>query len=206
MAVQRHVVDHFNVGKRLFFQDQVDDSVGHAGAIDRFFEHNRMELGYDVILFLDVDCIPLSKKAIEHYLERAACGVLIGNIQRSNHIENDQHVFAAPSALAISVETYLKLGCPSAAATRRGDVVEELTFRAEERGVPVEMVLPSRFDRAPVDCESWALKDGMPVYGCGTTYTDPQLGDLFWHCFQIVSQQRFFRAKCIEVLRGVLNE
>lgn len=199
---QRRVVERFNVSRHPFYQNCVDPNVGHAGAINRFFERNRSELGCDVLLFLDIDCIPLCTTAIDHYLSRAADGVLVGNIQRSNHIENNEHVFVAPSALAISVETYQKLGYPSAAATERGDIAEEFTFAAEEHQVPVEMILPSRYDYSPLDCDYWLLKTGMPVYGCGSTFTHPTLGDLFWHQFQIssVGQQPKFIRKCKRVL------
>lgn len=166
---------------------------------------------HDVILFLDIDALPCNQYAIQHYVEMAAEGALIGNIQRSNHIENNQHVFAAPSAVACSVETMKDLGFPSALETRRADVGEEYTFAAEERKVHVELVLPLRFDEAPAECPSWALKDGMPVYGRGTTFGFSEYNDAdgeitnetFWHLFQSFhpGQQEKFWAKCEQELK-----
>jgi hypothetical protein len=201
-AYQTRVVDRFNVGGYPFYQNLVHSTVGHGAAIDWFLERNWRELGYDVLLFLDIDCIPLSPVAIDYYLERAAAGLLVGNIQRSNHIENNEHLFVAPSAMALSIETYEKIGQPSAVATARGDVGEEFTFAAEEKGVGIEVTLPSRYDTKPRECEYWPLKPGMPVYGCGTTFTHPVLGDLFWHSFQIwrPDQQLNFERKCVKVL------
>ena len=204
VAYQRRVVDRFNVSGHPFYQcRRLNAAVGHAAGIDQFFKRNRcLDFGYDVLLFLDIDCIPLCALAIDYYLERAAAGLLVGNIQRSNHIENGEHLFVAPSALAISVETYERLGQPSAEATKRGDVCEEFTFAAEEKGVGIEATLPSRYDTAPAECEYWPLKPGMPVYGCGSTFTHPVLGDLFWHSFQIwrPEQQLNFERKCVKVL------
>ena len=203
---QKAVVDKFNVNGHTFYQSCVAAPViftsTHGRAINCFLERNRLELGYDVLLFLDVDCIPLSSVAINYYLQRAAAGVLVGNIQRSNHIENNRHVYVAPSALAISAETYEKLGRPSALETERGDVCEEFTFAAEERGIATEMILPSRYDTEPAECAYWPLRPGMPVYGCGATFAHPTLGDLFWHSFQIwrPEQQDNFKRKCGTVL------
>lgn len=164
----------------------------------------KQTLDFDVVLFLDIDAVPLNDKAIDLYIRKAAEGKLVGNIQRSNHINNNQHVFAAPSAVAISRETYKKIGCPTALETFRSDVAEEWTFEAEENGVPVELYLPLRFDRKPTECDSWALKDGQPHYGQGTTFGSEEDGELFYHNFQIFhpGQQENFWAKCEEILNS----
>jgi hypothetical protein len=77
---------------------------------------------FDVILFLDIDCVPVSDGAIDCYVQQASEGKLIGNAQRSGHIQNNNHMFAAPSAVAISKDSFLKIGTPSAMETTRGDV------------------------------------------------------------------------------------
>lgn len=162
----------------------------------------KQTLDFDVVLFLDIDAVPLSDKSLELYINRAAEGRLVGNVQRSNHIQNNQHIFAAPSAVAISRETYKKIGCPSALENFRSDVAEEWTFAAEENGVPVDLFMPLRYDRKPSECDSWALQDGQPHYGQGTTFGDEEHGELFYHNFQIFhpGQQELFWAKCEEIL------
>jgi hypothetical protein len=157
---------------------------------------------FDVIMFLDVDCLPLTMDALEYYINAAAAGKLIGNIQRSNHIQNDQHVFAAPNGVAMSVDTFLSIGSPSAIPTARGDVGEEYTFAAEKTGLaPIELLMPLSFDEAPAECPSWALKDGMPHYGRGTTFGLPDR-PLTWHQFQSFhpGQQEKYWKKCEERL------
>jgi hypothetical protein len=174
-------------------------------AIEKKFDH-------DIVFFLDVDALPLHDWVIDHFIDRAANGVLIGNIQRSNHIQNDQHVFAAPSAVALSVDTFLTLEKPSAMPNHRSDVGEEYTWAAEKVGVPFTLLMPLKFDAPPAECPSWALKDGMPVYGRGTTFgyfdTPDEVfehtrdHDLIWHNFQSFhpGQQERFLAKCEELL------
>lgn len=178
----------------------------HGASMDYIWASNK-ELKYDVIMFLDIDCIPLHPDALDYFLLKASEGKLIGNAQRSNHIENNQHVFAAPNAVAMSADTYEKIGRPSAEPNYRGDVGEEYTFAAEEHGVPVEIVLPLKFDRAPRrmvwetdQSPHWALADGMPVYGLGTTFGDTR--ELFWHSFQIfhAGHQEIFWKRCEEEL------
>ena len=181
-------------------------------AVEKKFDH-------DVVFFLDVDALPLNDWAIDHFILQAVnCGKLFGNIQRSNHIQNNQHVFAAPSAVALSVDTFLTLGKPSAIPNNRSDVGEEYTWAAEEVGVPFELLMPLKFDAPPAECPSWALKDGMPVYGRGTTfgyenYHSPETFEpvgpqgLIWHNFQSFhpGQQERFIAKCDELLKEDYN-
>jgi hypothetical protein len=167
------------------------------------------EYDFDIILFLDIDCVPVSEEAIDYYILEASKGRIIGNAQRTGHISNGDHVFAAPSALALSRETYDNIGRPSAIETKRSDVAEEYTWEAQNRGVDVFVTLPSRFDRPPFRYEYekdvepyWELKNGFPNYGLGTTYSDEEIGDVFYHNFQIriPGQQELFQQKCEELL------
>lgn len=168
----------------------------------------QQSVDFDVVLFLDIDCVPVNEDAIDRYITLASEGYLVGNAQRSNHIDNGQHVFAAPSALCISRESFVKIGSPSAMETQRSDVGEEYTWEAERTGVPVKTVLPLRYDAPPIRMawepkdspQYWALADGMPVYGIGTTFGEDK--DMFWHNFQIFQpgqHERFYR-KCEELL------
>ncbi len=160
-----------------------------------------MQKGYDTIMFMDIDAIPLSEHAIEYTLYQASRGTLIGNIQRSNHIQNDQHVFVAPSFMAMSLNYWTWAGQPSFSETQRGDVAEEVTYAWESKGWPMRMYMPYYFEESPAECFSWALKDGMPHYGLGTTFE--LSGNLIsYHAFQIRmgGMVERFLSKCDSIL------
>jgi hypothetical protein len=172
---------------------------------------------HNVIMFLDIDCVPLNDNALDYFFDKAYNGWVIGDAQRSNHIQNDQHIFAAPHNVTFSVETYRKLGSPSFMPNYRGDVAEELTFKAREGNIPIEIVMPLRYDAPPIrmDWEPkdappyWDLADGMPKYGIGTTFgfTDIEhlmSQELFWHMYQSFypGQNERFIKKCEDLLNG----
>jgi len=91
----------------------------------------------DVVLFVDNDCVPLSRSAPMEAIQWAAeHQSFLGLAQASNHINNGIHVFAAPALLAIARSAWMRLGQPSCRPTPRGDVAEELRWRAEEHGLP----------------------------------------------------------------------
>lgn len=166
---------------------------------------------HNVIMFLDIDCVPLNDNALDYFFDKAYNGWVIGDAQRSNHIQNDQHVFAAPHNVTFSVETYRKLGSPSFMSNYRGDVAEELTFKARESNIPIEIIMPLRYDAPPIrmDWEPkdappyWDLADGMPKYGIGTTF-GTEGNEMFWHMYQSFhpGQNERFIKKCEDLLNG----
>lgn len=209
VELQYSVVEKYNKSKITHLMIDCT-GLSHGQAMDWFWSQNDLNPNWQFhnVMFLDIDCIPLSPDAIDLYLGLAESGVVVGNAQRSNHIENNQHVFAAPSAVAMNVDTYNKIGRPTAEPTKRSDVAEEYTFAAEEHGVSVVLYMPLRYDRPPnrMPWESdkrpfWPLADGMPVYGLGTTFGEGE-SDLFWHSFQIFhpgNQQEFWKKCDIEL-------
>ena len=167
--------------------------------------------GHDAIMFLDIDCVPLNNNALDYFFEQAYAGKVIGDAQRSNHIQNNQHVFAAPHNVTFTIELYRKLGNPSFMPNYRGDVAEELTFKAREANIPIEIVMPLRYDAPPIrmDWEPkdappyWDLADGMPKYGIGTTF-GTEGNEMFWHMYQSFhpGQNERFIKKCEDLLNG----
>jgi len=227
---QRQVVDKFNKSKYPFFQ--ILSEMRHGFSMDGAWHLNGVTVNptftgriptkhdFDVLMFLDIDAVPLNDRAIDLYVEQAYNGALVGNIQRTNHIHNGQHTFVAPSAMAISTSTFLTIGKPSAIETPRSDVAEEYTWLCEKKGIKVIKYMPLKFEEAPAEApEGWALADGMPRYGLGTTFgeqhasdcmqspeaaraTAIKRGELFWHNFQIrlAGQHERFIRKCDQLL------
>jgi hypothetical protein len=157
-------------------------------------------LKYDVVLFMDIDAIPLSYEAIVSTLTKAHSGTIVGNVQRSNHIKNNEHVFVAPSFMGISPKVWHDLGRPSFSESFRGDVAEEVTYAAEEHNVPLHFYMPTTFETAPIEAPYWNLKTGWPVYGCGTTFADGRK-PVTYHSFQISHgyNKANFIAKCKQI-------
>ena len=169
--------------------EQVLTSMSHSESIDCFLNDTQ----YETVVILDVDCVPISEKSFAIMLSAAKAGKIIGAAQRDDRKCNGEHLYAAPFCIAFSMETFRKLGSPSFAETRRGDVGEELTYLAEDRNIPVELIWPS-------SCEKpmWPLRNGR-MFGLYTAY-----GDLFLHAFQIraLRHQRKFVRKIAELLRS----
>ena len=218
VELQQKVVEKYNVSKYPHYR--IGTNLSHGQSMDYFWGLNGVKvdsvaslniekkMDFDIIPFLDIDAIPLSEKSIDLYVDRAADSKLVGNAQSSGHINDGKHMFAAPSAVAIHREIFLTIGKPSAIPSTRGDVGEEYTWAAEKAGIKLDLFMPLRYDEPVIryDWETnrepfWKLSNGIP-YGQGTTFGSEELGDLFFHNFQIFqndNQQKFW-ARCEKAL------
>jgi len=213
--LQKQMVAKFNKNPKckyeyLFYKkpdgEMVPDQVIDYGLQKLFYNDN-----YDTILILDIDCVPLSVEALEYIFDQAEAGVFIGNAQRSNHIENNKHIYPAPSCVCITKDMFEKLGKPSFKVTNRGDIGEELCYIAEQQSITIEMFMPSKYEALPYwgnneeDRKPWPLADGHPEYGIGTTFVNKNGDEMFYHLFQCrlnVFNNLFF-LKCASVMLGV---
>ncbi len=107
VALQKQVVEKYNVSKIPHYHIYTEANPGYT--MDKLVDMLEQK-GHDAIMFLDIDCLPLENNALNYFFERAYMGKIIGDAQRSNHIQNDQHVFAAPHNVTFTIEMYRKLG------------------------------------------------------------------------------------------------
>jgi len=208
VKLQLAVVKKFNKSDVKHYPILTDHNPGYS--MDLGVEAMR-KAGHDAVMFLDIDALPLTDFALDYLFEQAYAGKLIGSAQRSGHIDNGEHIFAAPHNVTFTLETYDEVGKPSFLPNVRGDVAEELTWKAEESNIPVEVLMPTRFDAPPIrmDWEPkdappyWDLGKDKPRYGIGTTFGNEK-GELFWHMFQSFhpGQHERFVKKCEEILNG----
>ena len=157
--LQRKVVEKFNVSKYPHYSIQTNIMPGpmmdyvwcmNGQNTGTFKDPIEKKMDHDVIFFLDIDAVPVHEYAIDEIIAQAADMKLIGNAQRSGHIENNQHVFCAPSVVAMHKDVFEKIGKPSAMPNERGDVCEEWTYKAEEHGIRILKLLPAGFDAPPI--------------------------------------------------------
>ena len=187
---------NYNAPDGVVFPDQVID----FGLNCLFDQEN-----YDTVLILDVDCVPLSSNALKYTFEQAESGKLVGDIQRSNHLQNNEHVFIGSSCFCLTRQVYNDFGKLSFACTDRGDIGEEYTYRAEQSGYPLEMYMPKSFQAAPHGCQSWPLKTGMPHYGIGTTFVNKDGDEMFYHLFESRTNLNveLFLEKCNSIMESI---
>lgn len=127
----------------------------------------------DVVVICDIDAFPLSVAAYERAIDCAQQGGLFGLAQFSNHKPGDD-VYAGPMFMALTRQTWQRLGAPDLRSSKLHDAAEVLTPRARQAGVPVDLCYPSS-----TLISKWALgHEG--VFGIGTFYGRLE----FFHLFE----------------------
>jgi len=188
---QKKVFDYFNVPlEQIKVEFHNGESVSHAEAIESYLFTCTRETNKTNFIIFDIDCIPLNLKALEYYAQSIEKGILIGPMQRSNHINNNKHIYCGPCALGFNKTIYKPTKFyPS----YRADTGEELTYMVEEMRIKTIKLAPSH-----VELLKWPLKnDNILEFGEGTTYNN-----MIYHAFnsRYGGSKRFIR-KCKEVLK-----
>jgi hypothetical protein len=149
---------------------------------------------FDILVFFDIDCIPLKPGLYEYILEQIGDNNSIIGIEqaRNDADQNSNIIYAGPACLATSKIAYEKMGRPTYSDNHRADSGGELTFAAKESGVNVKF-----FEITSSLTKEW--KCGNKYFGLGTTYDHDRLYHQFTAATLISNFQ--FNNKAQEILR-----
>jgi len=208
VEAQAAVVAKFNRNK--YQHIQLKTPASHGKTMDWFWQENK-SLGFKNVMFLDIDAIPLTHHTLQDFHILAKSDRLVGNAQVSNHLPAyKDHVYVAPSAMALSEKTFWRMGQPSALPLI-GDCAQSYTWAAEKVGIKVHHFMPTSFMSNPYvlldpetigTCEPWPLGKTPHWYGQGTIFGSNVVKKHTYHQFQIriPEAQDSFILKCEEVL------
>ena len=166
LAAQRSICDKLGINLRQCLEDRrdhgtwMDSVIAQAGADD-------------LVVFCDVDALPLSHEAFRGAIRHAEAGAVFGLAQTANHLGSPLLLYAGPMFLAFRKSTWHQAGSPSLRPTRQFDVGQTLSHGASEHGVPIEL-------RRPTVClvPKWPLGNAG-VFGYGTFYGECEFFHLF---------------------------
>ncbi|MEQ9893617.1 hypothetical protein [Pectobacterium aroidearum] len=146
----------------------------------------------NVVIIVDIDCIPLNANAVEKAIASAHSGHIYGCAQSANHIDYN-YVYAAPMFLALTGKTWRGVGRPTLLANTEFDVGGKLTQVAKNTGYQVDLVYPT-ICAVP----KWLL-GGNHIYGLFTIYNNDYL-----HLFE--SRNKFLIECFIDIANEILSK
>ena len=155
-----------------------------------------------LVLIIDLDAYPLSKDALKLTFLLANNFKVSGNAQRTNCIENGEHIFAGPSYLCIDTNFVHSLDKPWD-VNERSDVGEEISWELGHE-INKSIFLPYKTVKRPI----WPLKGTKKVYGIGTFFAYYQLPISYHHFFSrnLVAKVDFMLISMIKYLQLELNQ
>lgn len=150
----------------------------------------------EIVIFCDIDAFPLNGALLPRAIEAAIEGRIFGMAQVANHLD-PCFLYAAPSFLSFSKQTYKLLGEPSLCHTEMLDPAQLLTQVAIDRSTKIEMLYPRS-----VIIPKWPLAD-IGVFGIGTFYGENDLFHLFESRFSL--NIKILEAVSKDVVNSKLN-
>ena len=163
---QQLVFEHLNIPLTQHKIDRLD----HGEWMDWVLERSQ---DLDVVVFFDVDCIPVDATKTHEHIKLAKWGHLVGNMQAANHID-PRKTYAGPSFMCVNLQMWRALGKPSSKAYWGGDVGQMLTDTWRHHGKPVFLLPPTH-----VEEPRWDLPEQPNAFGIGTTF-----GEANYHLFE----------------------
>jgi hypothetical protein len=173
----KKVCNHIGIDVTYHIQDAIDDYDTLYTAHGKFMT-SVMEQK-EIACFLDIDCLPHNKELIEKAYNWAVENKsFVGNAQNISHTSMRNHIYAAASFLIVTKDAWNNLGNPDFAWFMQNgvqiDTAQLLTLRADQIGMPYQLMYPVGYDGP----EEYKLS-GYGMYGTGTLYPAT------WHYFRI---------------------
>ena len=164
------------------------NGVNHGSWIDDVMKQYE---NVDVYLFLDIDCVPLSKEALNETFKAAQKYGLAGAEGAANHLDPNKNYIAA-WYVAISRSMWLEKGKPSAMADENNDVCQRWTeeWRKDNSSLVIYQPIKSIIPR-------WDLPNRKLAYGIGTQYEN-----ICFHLFESRERKHteYFISECKKII------
>lgn len=149
----------------------------------------------DILVFFDIDCVPLSKGWLDALLnDLSRPDSIAGAAQTANHLRDGKNIYVSPFFFGISTAYLKKLGYPDMNMTEDMDAGQNLTEAITKAGGKITYWWPTE-----VEDPQWKLYNAEgTMFGPGTSYNH-----LVYHAFlsRFDLADRFVK-KCKQLLEG----
>jgi hypothetical protein len=154
---QKKVFDLFNM--------ELNQEITNYPFHDFWLNEKISNLNFDILIFFDIDCIPLKPKLYEYIVDQIKDDNTIIGVEQSNQTRSPDFIYAGPPCFGITKKVYDKMQHPTFNLTDDWDCGGEFTWKAKEYGINVKFFeITSSLNR------KW--KCGEKRFGNGTIYDD----------------------------------
>ena len=164
---QKRVFDTF--GMELT-QELTEDFYWH----EQWLDHKINNIDFDIIIFFDIDCIPLKPGLYEYIVDQLSDDNSIIGAEQVNQTRSPDFIYAAPSCFGITKKVFEKMNKPSFNLRDEFDCGGEFSWVAPDYNVNVKL-----FEITSSLNKKWKCVNKR--YGNGTVYDVDRL----YHQFEI---------------------
>lgn len=184
---QQKVFDYFNIPINI-----KEDIKSHGEFLTNTANYLVKHSDIDIVIFFDIDCIPLSQDAISHLVNKVNDDTICGIEQSCNCNLSPNHIYAGPACLVIPLNILKQIKPLNFQTNSYCDVAQQFTFDCEKNNIKINNLLITKCKKP-----QWGLGNTGKMFGIGTIYDD-----IIYHqfCIRDANQQQDFINKCKEVI------
>lgn len=187
------------VSRKCAFWSQNKEFVGHGDILNIYINQFFSYTNHDIILLMDVDCIPLNDEIMDLSFELASQGNLVGNYQVFGLRENALP-YIAPSFMCFSKDTYYECSRPSFKLDKTYDTGEFFSLAARKLNIPL-VFYNIKHNDFTIDVKVKDREETVPAQ-CGVTYEYEGVESTY-HLFfarENLETSKVFYDKCQQVI------
>lgn len=165
---------------------------------DYWLDEKINSLDFDILIFFDIDCIPLKPGLYEYIVDQISDNNSIIGVEQVNQTRSPNFVYAAPACFGITKEVFLKMNKPSFRLKDEYDCGGEFSWVAPKYDVNVKL-----FEIISSLNKKWGCLDKR--YGNGTIYDD-----WLYHQFEVrfyeYSYERIYTYQFIKKCKEIIEK
>lgn len=155
---QKKVFDYFDM--------ELNQEFSPHNTHHEWLDYKINNIDFDIIVFFDIDCIPLKPKLYEYIVQQIEDNKSFIGIEQANQDIDYNFIYAGPACFAITREAFEKMNKPSFKITKNYDVGGEFTYYAKDFNVT-----PKFFKFKIASNKKWKLGNDRK-FGNGSIYDD----------------------------------
>lgn len=166
---------------------------------DYWLDYKIKSIDFDILIFFDIDCIPLKPGLYEYIVDQISDNNSIIGVEQVNQTRSPDFIYAAPACFGITKSVYEKMNKPSFRLTDNYDCGGEFSWYAKDYDVNVKL-----FEIKSSLNKKWKCVNKR--YGNGTIYDD-----WLYHQFEVRfhsfnSIEKIYTYQFIQKCKEILNK
>lgn len=154
--------------KKVFdlFDMELNQELTNLPYHDYWLDYKIKNTDFDILIFFDIDCIPLKYGLYEYIVDQISDNNSIIGVEQVNQTRSPNWIYAAPACFGVTKIVYDKMNKPSFRLNPYYDCGGEFSWVAPKYGIDVKL-----FEITSSLNKKWNLAD-KKRYGNGTIYDD----------------------------------
>jgi hypothetical protein len=188
---QKKVFDLFNM--------ELTQELSNLPFHDFWLDEKIQNLDFDILIFFDIDCIPLKPGLYEYIVDQVLDNNSFIGVEQAHKIRGNGSIYAAPACFGITRDVYEKMNKPSFRLSDNYDCGGEFSWIAKNHNVNMKL-----FEITSSLNKRW--KCGDKWFGNGTVYDDWLYHQFEVRFYEFATAERIYTYQFINKCKEIIEK